>query len=213
MTFLYLAYSMMALLYETVPAFEETWAECLGDLARYRMAIEEEDIRDREVWTEVSKQWYLQLSDTQPATGRLYHHLAILARPNAFQQLFLYGKALSVPKPFTAARESILTLFRPVLDAKQSKRCSPVAMAYFKVNAILFLHKNREDFSPSCVGFTSLLERHISFAAQDFLEQGYCIAISNITALLSFGSPENILVSMDEPYLKLLWLARQPKIY
>jgi len=195
LTFLYLAYSMMALLYETVPAFEETWAECLGDLARYRMAIEEEDIRDREVWTEVSKQWYLQLSDTQPATGRLHHHLAILARPNAFQQLFLYGKALSVPKPFTAARESILTLFRP-LDAKQSERCSPVAMAYVKVNAILFLHENREDFGPSCVGFTSLLKRHISFAAQDFLEQGYCIAISNITALLSFGSPENILVSM-----------------
>jgi hypothetical protein len=48
LAFLYLAYSMMALLYETVPGFEETWAECLGDLARYRMAIEEEDVRDRE---------------------------------------------------------------------------------------------------------------------------------------------------------------------
>ncbi|KPA45965.1 hypothetical protein FLAG1_01056 [Fusarium langsethiae] len=59
LTFLYLAYSMMALLYETVPAFEDTWIECLGDLGRYRMAIEDDDIQDREVWTEVSKHWSL----------------------------------------------------------------------------------------------------------------------------------------------------------
>jgi hypothetical protein len=39
----------MALLYETVPTFEDTWIECLGDLGRYRMAIEDDDIRDREV--------------------------------------------------------------------------------------------------------------------------------------------------------------------
>jgi len=28
---------MMTLLYETVPAFEETWIECLGDLGWYRI--------------------------------------------------------------------------------------------------------------------------------------------------------------------------------
>ncbi|OHW95090.1 hypothetical protein CSPAE12_06270 [Colletotrichum incanum] len=36
LTFIYLAYSMMAVLYETVPTFEDTWIECLGDLGRYR---------------------------------------------------------------------------------------------------------------------------------------------------------------------------------
>ena len=82
LAFIYLAYSMMTLLYETVPAFEETWIECLGDLGRYRMAIEDDDIRDREVR-------YLKASDRSPETGRLYHHLAILARPNALQQSFL----------------------------------------------------------------------------------------------------------------------------
>lgn len=46
--FIYLAYQLMALLYETVPAFEDTWIECLGDLGRYRMAIEDEEIRERE---------------------------------------------------------------------------------------------------------------------------------------------------------------------
>ncbi len=36
LSFIYLAYSMMALLFETVPTFEDTWIECLGDLGRYR---------------------------------------------------------------------------------------------------------------------------------------------------------------------------------
>ena len=31
--FIYIAYSMMALLYETVPAFEDTWIECFGVLS------------------------------------------------------------------------------------------------------------------------------------------------------------------------------------
>jgi hypothetical protein len=122
LAFIYLAYSMMTLLYETVPAFEETWIECLGDLGRYRMAIEDDDIRDREVWTQVARQWYLKASDRSPETGRLYHHLAILARPNALQQLFFFCKALSVPQPFIAARESILTLLQPTLDGEQARR-------------------------------------------------------------------------------------------
>ncbi|KAH7197616.1 uncharacterized protein B0J16DRAFT_391352 [Fusarium flagelliforme] len=92
LTFLYLAYSMMALLYKTVPAFEDTWIECLGDLGRYRMAIEDGDIRNREVWTGVSRHWYSKASDKSPITGRLYHHLAILARPNALEQLRYYTK-------------------------------------------------------------------------------------------------------------------------
>ncbi|POR31514.1 Uncharacterized protein TPAR_08272 [Tolypocladium paradoxum] len=58
LTFIYVAYRMMALLYETVPYFEDTWIECLGDFGRYRMAIEDDDIGDREVWTGVSQYWY-----------------------------------------------------------------------------------------------------------------------------------------------------------
>ncbi len=39
--FVHLASSMVALQREMEPAFEETWLECLGDLAHYRMEIEE----------------------------------------------------------------------------------------------------------------------------------------------------------------------------
>ncbi len=49
LTFIYIAYSIIALLYETVPAFKDTWIECLGDLSRYRMAVKEDDIKVRKV--------------------------------------------------------------------------------------------------------------------------------------------------------------------
>ncbi|KAK3905590.1 hypothetical protein C8A05DRAFT_12599, partial [Staphylotrichum tortipilum] len=82
LTFIYMAYSMIGLLYETVPAFEDTWIECLGDLARYRMAIEDDDIQDREVWTGVVKDWYAKASERAPQTAQLDHHLAIPAQPS-----------------------------------------------------------------------------------------------------------------------------------
>ena len=40
LAFIYIAYSMMALLHENVTAFGDTWIQYLGDLGRYRMAIE-----------------------------------------------------------------------------------------------------------------------------------------------------------------------------
>ena len=44
LSFIYLAYSIMALLYKTVPAFKDTWIEYLSDLVRYRIAIKDNDL-------------------------------------------------------------------------------------------------------------------------------------------------------------------------
>ena len=65
---------MMALLMESVPSFEGTWIECLGDLARYRMAIEEADLRDREIRSGVARMWYNKAADGSPDVDRLRHH-------------------------------------------------------------------------------------------------------------------------------------------
>ena len=116
LVFIRLAYSMMALLFETVPAFQGSWIECLGDLAQYRMAIEDKSYQDREIWAGVSRYWYSMASDKTPFIGRLYHHLAILARPNVLRQLCLYCKSLCVRTPFKPTNESILTLFNPALN-------------------------------------------------------------------------------------------------
>jgi hypothetical protein len=140
LAFIYLAYIMMTLLFETVPAFEEMWIKCLGNFGRYRMAIEDDDIRDKQVWTQASRQWYLEASDRAPRIGRLYHQLAIRACPNVLQQLFFYGKALSVSQPVPAAKDSILTLFEPILSRKQTRRLPPVITAYVEIYAFLSLH-------------------------------------------------------------------------
>jgi hypothetical protein len=192
LAFIYLAYSMMTLLLETVPAFEDTWIECLGDLGRYRMAIEDDNIRDKEVWTQVARQWYLKSANRSPTTGRLYHHLAILARPEALPQLLYYGKSLAVPIPFTAARESIMTLFEPVLDLKSSRRrFPPVISAFVRCHAIIFTGQSLETFDETMEDFISRLDSHIARITKKYLEQGYFLAISNCMALLGYGSEEN----------------------
>ncbi|GFG17164.1 uncharacterized protein YKR096W, partial [Aspergillus udagawae] len=50
----------------SVRTFEETWIECLGDLARYRMAVEELGMRDRESWAGVARYWYNKAADRNP---------------------------------------------------------------------------------------------------------------------------------------------------
>lgn len=174
LTFIYLAYSMMVLLYETVPAFEETWTECLGDLGRYRMAIEDDDIRDREVWTAVSRGWYSKASDKAPTTGRLYHHLAILARPNALQQLFYYNKSLCVTIPFVPARESIMTLLDPVLTPSSSRQSKlpPTEHAFVKTHGIMFSKKMYAELDASMDEFINTLDNHINRSTRRFLETG-----------------------------------------
>ncbi|KAF4632065.1 hypothetical protein G7Y89_g6064 [Cudoniella acicularis] len=199
LAFIYLAYSMMALLYETVPAFEDTWIECLGDLGRYRMAIEDDDIRDREVWTGVARHWYSKASDKAPTTGRLYHHLAILARPNALQQLFYYSKSLCVAVPFTSARESILTLFEPVFNADNGQgqyRLPPLDTAFVKAHGLLFTKKEIHKFDHTVDEFLALLNTQIGRVTRKFMEQGYYIAVANSVAMLGFASPENLLMKV-----------------
>ncbi|KAI1316580.1 hypothetical protein F5Y16DRAFT_420363 [Xylariaceae sp. FL0255] len=196
LTFIYLAYSMMALLYETVPAFEDTWIECLGDLGRYRMAIEDEDVRDREVWTSVSRQWYSKASDKAPTTGRLYHHLAILARPNALQQLFFYTKSLYVPIPFISARESIMTLFEPLMSVSgySHPRLIAIDVAFVKAHGVLFSQKSLDEFQPAADKFLELLNDHIGRTTRRWTDMGYFIGITNCCALLSYGKEDSIIM-------------------
>ncbi|KAG0132207.1 hypothetical protein HOY82DRAFT_591164 [Tuber indicum] len=126
-------------MYETVPPFENTWVECLGDLGRYRMAIEDGDVRDRDVWAGVARFWYSKATDKTPYIGRLFHHLAILARPNVLQQLFYYCKSLAVAQPFYPTRESILTLFDLIFSPEHIIK-NHVDARFIKLHGINFTH-------------------------------------------------------------------------
>uniref|UniRef100_A0A4E9EJC7 DNA/RNA-binding domain-containing protein n=1 Tax=Gibberella zeae TaxID=5518 RepID=A0A4E9EJC7_GIBZA len=193
LTFLYSAYSMMALLYETVPAFEGTWMECLGDLSRYRIAIEDDDIRAQEVWTDVSRHWYSKVSEKSPTTGRLYHHLAILARHNALQELYLYTKSLCVPIPYSSARETIMTLFGPLLS-NSATRLNSMDASFILVHGILFSGKSLDKFEDSINHFNKGLSDHIAKSKIRWREAGYHIAITLTCSLLGYGAESNVLM-------------------
>lgn len=195
LAFIYLAYQMMALLYETVPAFEDTWIECLGDLGRYRMAIEDEDLRDRETWAGVARSWYTKAADKNPTIGRLYHHLAILARPNALQQLYYYSRSLTCVKPFPSARESILTLLDPILGRVVAtySHALPIDTSFIKSHAILFERLPHEDFEVAKQEFLNSLDNHIGRVTAKWKEQGVYIAVTNIAGWFQYGIDANVL--------------------
>ncbi|MCJ1473953.1 hypothetical protein MMC13_002609 [Lambiella insularis] len=190
LAFIYIAYSMMALLYETVPTFEDTWIECLGDLGRYRMAIEDDDIRDREVWSGVARFWYGKAADKSPNVGRLYHHLAILARPYTLQQLSLYTRSLTCIVPFESAKGSIMTLFSPILEGRESAyhRSSSMETLFIKAHGLLFTGGSMQEFN-ICVQQLSndLFDTYIGRVTSKFKEQGVFAALSNISSLFEYG--------------------------
>jgi Est1 DNA/RNA binding domain len=190
-----LAYSTMALLLETVPSFEDTWIECLGDLGRYRMAIEGDDIRDREVWSGVARFWYSKAADKRPTIGRLYHHLAILARPNALQQLYYYARSLSYVQLFLSARESILTLFDLILCGTEPAyhRSLPVDTAFIKAHGILFTGASLDCFGDVVDQFLNLLDNNIGQVTSKWKEQGVYIAVANFAVLFGYASKDNLL--------------------
>lgn len=193
LAFIYLAYQMMALLYETVPAFEDTWIECLGDLGRYRMAIEDEDIRDRETWASVARSWYSKAADKNPTVGRLYHHLAILARPNALQQMYYYSRSLTSVETFPSARESIMTLLGPVLKTDQTAYAisSPIDASFITAHAHIFTRNIIEKFQVTRAEFLDHLDNHIGRVTAKWKEQGVYTAVTNTAGWFDYGVETN----------------------
>ncbi|KAK5459656.1 hypothetical protein LTS15_003785 [Exophiala xenobiotica] len=195
LSFVYLAYQMMGLLMESVPTFHETWIECLGDLARYRMAIEEADMRDRENWSNVARMWYNRAADRSPTTGRIQHHLAVLARPNVVRQLFYYTKALISGVPFVNARDSIMLLFTPFLEKFEvtSQKYPKMETSLVTAAGILFTRGSIHDYCGHITHFVSELDGTINRTGSNFKVQGAEVASSLIAMVLDFGSEENFL--------------------
>jgi hypothetical protein len=186
--FIILAYQMLCLLYETVPSFKDTWIECLGDLARYRMAIEEEDPQTREIWAGVARSWYGKAANRMPETGRLYHHLAILARPHPLQQLYLYGRSLISAQPFPAARESIEVLFNPTLAKSSASGDLKDPEQNFVIGHAYHFQLKFDQVKEPMQKFISSLPEHIDNLGSRFREFGAQYAIANLAALQNYGN-------------------------
>ena len=161
------------------------------------MAIEDDNIRDREVWSSVSRHWYAKASDKAPTTGRLYHHLAILARPTALQQFYYYTKSICVAIPFTSARESLMTLFDPVMASSpnQQSRLAPTELASVRIHGIMFSKRSPEKLEPLMAEFVNELDNHIARSTRRWLEPGYYIRMSNLSAIVGYGNDSNPIYS------------------
>ncbi|KDB20681.1 hypothetical protein H109_07362 [Trichophyton interdigitale MR816] len=199
-SFIYTAYSMMTLLLESVPAFSHIWIECLGDLARYQMAVEEVDLQNRENWAEVARYWYRMAADKGPNVGRIQHHSAVLARPYILAQLFYYTKSLVCVEPFASSRESILLLFNPLLEEEQQQQQQqqklhkhirpkqqtrhPLTLASFvKAHGIMFKKESVHSYFEHTLQFFSCLPQHVGRMGEKFREQGVHISCSNFATL------------------------------
>jgi hypothetical protein len=144
------------------------------------MAIEDDDIRDREVWTGVARHWYSKASDKAPTTGRLYLHLIISSimpsrsvsslRLLQFENQFLRSSILCSRKMGNAGIDSL-------------SRCM-----FVKVHGLLFTNKEIHRLEPVVQEFLSLLDDQIRRVTRKSMEQSYQIAVANCVSMLSFAS-------------------------
>ena len=195
LTFLHLAYTMMTLLLESVPAFKNTWFECLGDLARYSMAV---NPPERETWAGVARYWYLQVSDRNPNVGRIQHHLAVLARPDVVRQLFHYTKSLVSVRPFPSAGESILFLFDPLLNGSGLYGQPVAASAFVAAHGCLFTQRPISDLKVHVQECLSHLKEYINQLGAAFKIYGAYMALCNFAAIFQYGSMDAVLPSKFE---------------
>ncbi len=185
-SFIHFAFEILGTLKESAPAFEDIWIECLGDVARYRMVIEDEDLKERDIWSGIAHYWYSKAADLSPNIGRLPHHLAVLARPNPYRELFYYTKALDCVQPFLNTNESILTVFDPILKnhGPVIRECDCIEIAFVKAHGILFQDGALSDFCEQSHRFISLLGHNTGRISAKWQEQGVWIASANFYSVL-----------------------------
>ncbi|PYH41701.1 uncharacterized protein BP01DRAFT_279189, partial [Aspergillus saccharolyticus JOP 1030-1] len=191
--FIHHSYSMLANLLAQAPAYEETWMECLGDLSRYRMAVETTDALERELWAGIAMAWYSRAADRNPDVGKFHHHLGVIARHDINQKLFYYTKSLLVEQPFQGTVTSILDIFSPFLKDSEAMHRIPPVGAYIAAHAFLFIGDFGNKLCRSVNTFLSHFNKYVTHLSQTFTMQGFFISACNIAAILGYGNQDSLL--------------------
>ena len=171
------------------------------------MAIEDDEPKDREVWSNVARFWYNKAADKSPNVGRLYHHLAILARPYTIEQLSLYLRSLTCVTPFESAKGSIMTLFNPILNGKESatRRSSSFETVFIKAHGSLFIKgptdpSDQFDEAMKQLEGDEFFDNYINKTTTRFKEIGVFAAVANIAAMFEYGIAKQ---GVPKPILRL----------
>lgn len=192
LTFIYHCYSLLTLLLETAPKFERIWMECLGDLARFRMALEVADSPEYDLWSGISRYWYNKAADRSSENGRIQHHLAVLSRRDIVQRLFFYTKALVSVQAFPEAKGSIMLLFNSPHGSSKPDQ-DQVGTAFVGVHGQLFTRGATDQALMLAGHFLSNLEIYIGRMGAAFRLQGAYIMSSNFAAIFEYGQTDALL--------------------
>ncbi|KAJ5776743.1 uncharacterized protein N7511_001754 [Penicillium nucicola] len=193
LSFIYFSYSMVTLLQEHFSAFEETWTECLGDLARYRAAVENSDETVRRHWLNVSRDGYNQNIDQLSRTGQIQHYLAVISRPDTLQMFFYFSKALLSVDRFPKARESMIQLFNDTLSAPAEEHT--LVTSFVAAHGVIFKRMPYDQFVTRSKFFLLKLLRETRRSGVEARERTL-IMCCNIAAILDYGE-ENGEFAMD----------------
>ena len=148
----------------------------------------EDDDRFRELWRNVSRRWYKKALARSPESGRICHHLALVAPRHSLEQLFLYLRSLTCVAPYERMRKDIKTIFNP-------KKRSPLWEKTFIYTHTLLSIGKVEDFDRKfnalvdVLAVKSMLDNYIVAATGKLSNVGALVAISNIAALFEYGAP------------------------
>ncbi|KAH8599646.1 hypothetical protein B0O99DRAFT_324998 [Bisporella sp. PMI_857] len=168
---------------ESILAFEDTWIRYIGDRCRYRMAIEDDDIRDRAIWASVARDWVSKASDNGSTTGPSYRHLAM---PFALQQLS-YEKCLCAPARFSPGRKSIMTSDTPLTLDTDFAGAHSLFLAQGDVHRI----------GNNAIGSLNILDRQTGGVTWTFINQRCSISTTNNVS--EFGSEANPRMKATSP--------------
>ena len=151
-------------------------------------SFEDDDPKDREVWSNVASFWYNKAADDSPRVGTL------LARPYSLEQISLNISALTCPIPFESAVGSVMTLFNPILNRKETfaRRPTSLETILIKAHGVLFTSEPLQspkqfDAVVEVLSKEDLLENHIRKANTKFKENSVYAAMANIGALFEYG--------------------------
>jgi hypothetical protein len=185
--FIAYAYEKLSGLYDMVPIHRETWTQYLGHLSWQRVTTED-NLEFRKTLVKVAIKWYSEAIDRGPRVGQRYMNLANTS-PDVLKKLFYYSKALCTVPPYLPARDSILSLF------EHDKQNLPTpATALLKAYCVILTNQKIEEVQSTIREFTGLLSNHIRRRTNAVTRDSVYIAISNITAMLGFGSKQNTLI-------------------
>jgi hypothetical protein len=195
---IHIAYVMITSLVENVLIFRATWFECLGDLARYPLAIIDCDTRDQEDCRHLARYWFNRAADKTPGVGRIQHHLGIMARPDMIFELFHYTKSLISIHPFHNTNQSICEILFDRLEnsARIVNDRNSLSVAFVNAHSVLFTKGSINQFIRFGNEFMSHLKNDIGRASAILVKYNVYIASSNYAAIFGYGQRDAILPAM-----------------